>query len=157
MSTYISRRVQGEINRDWDNNDSIVFFDSYNNDSCKFIIFEDCLGFQHPFFQITIDFKNSGFPFKPPTNIKINTLNYFEFIKCHSDNYKHLYKIIGKKCLCCSSLLCRNNWNVQISMKKIINEIIENIKIKQRLVEIIHSDKIIDKYFGFYLPITEYL
>ena len=41
--------------------------------------------------------------------------------------------------------------------KKIINEIIENIKIKQRLVEIIHGDKIIDKYFGFYLPITEYL
>ena len=159
MSTYISRRIQKEIKRDWDNdtNDIPVFFGTFNIGICNFVVFDDCLDFHHHLLQISIDFNKSTFPFTPPKNIKINNLDYFELIKFNSYNHEILERITGQKCSCCSSILCRNNWCTTNSMKDIIKEVIKNIKLKQRIIEITHWNKIINKYFGFYLPVIEYL
>lgn len=60
--------------------------------------------------------------------------------------------------MCCSSLMCPRNWpGPTINMYSIITEVINNIKLLQRIMEIIHLNKITDKYFGFYLPIEEFL
>lgn len=161
MPTYILRRIQKEIQRDWENDeqdiDSSVIFSFFSDGICNFVALEDSFGFNHPMIQISINFNNSNFPFGPPKNINVNTLNYSELIRFNSNSYNDLERISGQKCLCCSSILCPNNWTTQKSMKDIVSEVIENIKLKQRIVEIIHGKKIVDKYFGFYLPIIEYL
>ena len=87
------------------------------------------------------------------------TLNIFLF----DINYKRLLhstwsfaqKLSGVECMCCSTILC--HWHPQLTMKHITEEIKQNFNLKIRMMEIAHCKKIVDKYFGHYIPIEEFL
>lgn len=101
-------------------------------------------------FKIEITITNL-YPFSPP-KIKINNQSYHYFLQ--SNNLK---KINLKKCLCCSSIVCPNNWTPSYGIIHIINEIYNNIYIKKTIVEILHLKKIENKYLQFESIIKNFL
>lgn len=107
------------------------------------------------------------YPFKQP-DVLINGKDYRSLYKCYVPeddmddmnlfyyNY-YLKRIIGDKdgkfiCPCCSSVLCSSNWHINIGFSGILQEIRNNIITRSRVVELIHAQKISDKYLGFNLP-----
>ena len=158
MTTYVLKRIQKEIKVDWDNNTTnLIFYNHFHDGICNFIVWENFLDFHHPIIQLSINFNNSRYPFTPPKTVIVNNLNYLDMVKYNSNSHKDLERISGQKCLCCNSLLCRKNWNVHKSILDIVTEVIENIKLKQRIIEIIHARKITHIHFGTYIPIMEFL
>lgn len=67
----------------------------------------------------------------------------------------------GCSCMCCSTLVCKNNWGPTIRLTDVIDEFKKYIQIKCRLVERFHCKKIQNKYLykipTKYLPIHNYL
>ena len=56
--------------------------------------------------------KQCSYPFKPP-NVKIfNLYDYISLLKIDPRQLNEL-GITDTSCLCCSSILCKNNWNLQ--------------------------------------------
>jgi len=116
---------------------------------------------------------NNFYPFRPPVvkyfdkylqNIyRISLYDEFdELIKqskvclmCKKKDCNSCY------CLCCSSLVCKNNWGPIKNLSDIINECKMYINIKCRLVERIHCKKVQTRYISEipfkYLPIHNYL
>ena len=76
-------------------------------------------------------------------------------ILCKKNNCQGCY------CMCCSTIICSNNWNPHMKLIDIINEFERFIDIKCRLIERIHCKKVQDKYLPQisleYLPIYNYL
>ena len=91
------------------------------------------------------------YPFSPP-EIKINNQPYHYLLQ--SNNMK---KINYKRCLCCSSIICSNNWTPSHGIIHIINEIYQNIYKKKCIVEILHLEKLENKYLKFNSNIKNYL
>ena len=116
---------------------------------------------------------NNFYPFRPPIvkyfdkqiqNIyRISLYNEFdELIKtsksciiCDKINCNTCY------CLCCSTIVCKNNWGPFVKLSDIINECKKYINIKCRLVERIHCKKVQTRYIPQipvkYLSIHNYL
>jgi len=94
-----------------------------------------------------------SFPFQNP-NLKINNYNYIDYL--HIDP-KYFDKFEVSMCLCCSSLLCRNNWHCSNKLVDIVNEVFKNFTLKLRAMQLRYCKKIVGKYFGFYLPICEFI
>ena len=69
------------------------------------------------------NFKNN-YPFHPPETI-INNKRYDGVIKCSRTILDLWVKRLNICCLCCTSLLCRNNWNPVHGLIDIIEEYIE--------------------------------
>jgi len=63
----------------------------------------------------------------------------------------------GESCMCCKSLLCRDNWNVQCSIKDIMNEFNNFCKIKWRCTARFWSRRIASRYLVEDIPLHEYL
>jgi len=149
----ILRRINNEIIKDWTDeyqNDTNIHHIETNYQDVKFIIFLNPL--QNPIL-ITMDITNSCYPFKPPkVYIGHNKKEYKTLL--HS-TWSFSEKIIGNECMCCNSILCK--WSCQYCMKDIVEEIKKNFNLKIRMMEIAHCKKIVDKYFGHYLPIEEFL
>lgn len=105
---------------------------------------------------ITIDIGHTPcYPFKSP-KVKIREFGYNSLLKINQVSSK----ILNIKCLCCESVICDNNWNIQCNIYDILNEVKKNLEIKLRAVEVLHCIKIIDKYMGdgfMCLPILEFL
>tara|TARA_B100000212_G_C27287351_1_gene495731 strand:- start:524 stop:970 length:447 start_codon:yes stop_codon:yes gene_type:complete len=62
-----------------------------------------------------------NYPFRVPRKLKVNDklINYNEI----SNNYKkYLRKYFGIQCLCCSSILCENNWLICYKFSDISKE-----------------------------------
>jgi len=78
--------------------------------------------------------------------------------QCLICNKKHC---IGCVCMCCSTIICRNNWNPQYKLVQIVEECKKFINIKCRLIERLHCKKIQHKFLKEipikYLPIHNYL
>jgi hypothetical protein len=76
-------------------------------------------------------------------------------ILCNKNDCNRCY------CLCCSTLVCKNNWVPLKNLSDIINECKKYINIKCRLVERIHCKKVQTRYIPEipvkYLPIHNYL
>ena len=71
------------------------------------------------------NFKNN-YPFKSPEVI-INSKEYDGNI-CLPNEIVYLYlNKTNKKCLCCSSILCSNNWSPYLGLMDIVEEYIEKI------------------------------
>ncbi len=59
-----------------------------------------------------------------------------------------IYKMRGEaSCLCCSSILCSNNWNVTRGIKEIIDEFIDLTTLKARAQERKFCNRIQEKFF----------
>ena len=152
------RRVQNEIRRDWTNDyqesSSIYHLESHIDNpqiNISFIIF--FTGNYNPL-HINIDFKDRIYPFKPP-NVFVGK-NKKDYISCLPTSWTFANMLLGNKCACCNSILC--HWpGPGSSMKDIMEEVKENFILKIRMMEIAHCKKIVDKIFGHYLPIEEFL
>jgi hypothetical protein len=61
------------------------------------------------------------YPFRPPFDLQVNfiPINYYSM-----GNKSMLSKYLNVKCLCCSTILCSHNWNVQKNLEKICEEYI---------------------------------
>ena len=93
------------------------------------------------------------FPFGKPT-LKINNIDYIEYL--HIDP-KFYDKFNINICPCCSSILCSNNWGCSYKFIDIIDEVYKNFSFKIRIMQLRYCKKIVDKYFGFYVPIDEFI
>ena len=84
---------------------------------------------------IEIDYNNlkiifkfpKNYPFSPPS-ITINSKNYIDTLaKYHKNNAS--FKVEGNnKCLCCNSLVCKNNWGPVNTLLDLYNEIKKNFE-----------------------------
>jgi hypothetical protein len=100
--------------------------------------------------------KEHCYPFKPPIVKIFNLYDYISLLKLDPTQLNELDVNISS-CLCCSSILCKNNWNLQKNLGDIFNEIQKNLSIKSRLLDRFHAQKIIDIKFGHFIPLVEYL
>ena len=152
----LSRRVINELRRDWTelwqckNN---IFHVKQKNNATMFQIFFE--GNYNPIY-VTLDFNNGGFyPFRPP-KVYIGSNIKTDYISLLPTSWSFQEKILGKKCLCCHSVLC--HWGPSRTMMDIITEVKENFTLKIRMMEIAHCRKIIEKKLQVnYLPIEEFL
>ena len=152
----LNRRVINELRRDWTDLWQVtnsIFYVKREQKIVNFQIFFE--GNYNPIY-VTLDFNNGGFyPFRPP-KVYIGSTNKKEYISLLPTSWSFQEKILGKKCLCCHSVLC--NWGPSKTMMDIITEIKENFILKIRMIEIAHCRKIVEKKLNInYLPIEEYL
>jgi ubiquitin-protein ligase len=98
----------------------------------------------------------SDYPFKCPSEILINGFDYKYLL-----NFNPIYlKILGYSdtiCLCCQSLCCKNNWSVHNNITHVLKEIYTNLNNKLRIRDIKMCRYLVEKKFGHYLPIEEFL
>ena len=124
---------------------------------------------------------------EPLLNFKINKLYPFRppIVKYFDKHIQNIYRILlhnefdelvktskycvmCKKtdcnscyCLCCTTLVCKNNWGPLVKLSDVLHEFKKYIDIKCRLVERIHCRKVQTRYIPQipvkYLPIHNYL
>ena len=107
----------------------------------------------------------NDYPFKPPLSLTINGENYRSLLKFMPRRIQYLYdnpndvyfqegaKIVHFKkpnCLCCSSLLCGENWSPVCTMYGVLIEINGHNDLKRQISYKLSLKPIIDK---FKLPI----
>jgi hypothetical protein len=114
-------------------------------------------------YKYTISFQlifKPEYPFKPPDcNLLNNGGDYKRLLarisehyynkKTNSSNKKS--SASGEKCLCCSTVLCRNNWYPGIKMSSLLEEINTNTTYIYDIVYKMLENKIYDKYLGYQL------
>lgn len=140
LPTY-KRRFINEIPEILDNNIEDINI-SFNTDN---IIL--CLLYQNINIKINI---NNNYPWKPPTII-LNNTRYAKYIcsniKSHGGDFK---------CLCCLSVTCFNNWSPAIHLIRVLDEIKENIILKQNIIYLIYIKKIKKQYLVDDIPLEIY-
>ena len=129
---------------------------SFKNAHVETHIFDnhDCIIFNNN--KINAQFVlNNMHPFRPPINIMVNNFEYLTLLRCNNTYLKMLN--INKECLCCESLICKNNWTVTTNIYNLMDEIFINMNIKSRIVELIHALKIKEKYLIDDIPIHQFV
>jgi ubiquitin-protein ligase len=104
--------------------------------------------------------KNSSYPFKPPIRVEWNGENYLSLVKRMPKYVEYLYHHpeeiyiteesirqiqYSKSCLCCTSVLCADNWTPVYRMENILNEIIHHNALKRQIMYKRMVQYIIDK------------
>jgi len=102
----------------------------------------------------------NDYPFKPPKELKLNGQNYrfllknmpkrVEYLYYHPNimyvdercTFKH-YKI--PECICCSSLLCPDNWSPVMRLERILIEINQHNELKRNIMYKLRLKEIFDK------------
>jgi len=98
------------------------------------------------------------YPFKMPTNISYNGLDYYKLLITHSDEAKDcLKRFYYRDCLCCSSMICNSNWMPTINICHIINEINNVVKIKKEIMIRMLCNRIRIKYTCYFAELEKYL
>jgi len=122
--------------------ESILSININENNS---VLFEIILNEKYPF-NILINFPKE-YPFRPP-NVKINNDDYIKLLANIQAN--NLYS--GKeRCLCCSTLCCKDNWGPQNDLMDIINEIFSNLNMLINPVKDILYKAILEKHLGYFI------
>jgi hypothetical protein len=104
----------------------------------------------------------STYPFRPP-RIIYNGKDILVFYRKLSDgsskkNRDDISKLLGVGgCMCCASLVCRNNWSVHNTIKNLLEEFEKFCQIKKRSVERFWSDRIASRLLVEDIPLREYL
>ena len=81
------------------------------------------------------------YPFQKPI-ILIRNYQYLTLLKTDF----RLLKILNfSKCLCCNSFVCKS-WYPGMKIIDVLEEVYNFMVIKKKIVELIHCNKIIDKY-----------
>jgi ubiquitin-protein ligase len=108
----------------------------------------------------TLKFKfNDEYPFSPPKcyiKIKNIFINIFVLLKSGTIFNDDMFQVTGKKCLCCSTILCQDNWTPTLRITDIVQEVKYMINFKIRLYKRYLCRKIQEKYL-VNLPIHTYL
>lgn len=101
-----------------------------------------------------------SFPFKTPEKIMVDGVDYSRILVTSDPRMKpYLQKYTGTNCLCCSSLVCPDNWTPATRLTSIINEAEFNIHLKYKILFHILCDEIRAKYelIKDFAPFEEYL
>lgn len=114
-------------------------------------------------YKYTISFQlifKPEYPFKPPDCKLLNDGGDYKRLlarisehyynkKTNSSNKKSSASV--EKCLCCNTVLCRNNWYPGIKMSSLLEEINTNTTYIYDIVYKMLENKIYDKYLGYQL------
>jgi ubiquitin-protein ligase len=89
---------------------------------------------------------SNTYPFVPP-KVFVNNKSYLTFLCIHQPRfYTALRYINGQQCLCCSSMLLKQNWTPAYTLKHVLKEIDRTRLVKCRIVWKMLADKIKDTY-----------
>ncbi len=149
------RRLTNELTHEWSEvkqeEKNTYYHGTQNNIMTFFMFFENLT---NPI-EINLKFNNTQYPFKPP-QVLIGPSKH-SYISLLPSPWSFAKKIWGNKCPCCDTIVCKGNWGPSNKLTDITNEIRENFNKKIRIMEIFLCKKIVDKHFGHYLPIEEFL
>lgn len=99
----------------------------------------------------------SSYPFHPPKLI-LNHKSYFHYLKIVNPYFqKELHAYKSKNCLCCSSILCNDNWSAFMSLKTIVEEVNEFTDICRQITHVAIVNAIKRKYLLTDINILEWL
>ena len=151
MSSSKTRRISNELFK-YENDGTAENLECYlvNHDESR-MIFVKFLP-QHFMINVILNFSDM-YPFKPPS-ITINGHNYMRLLQI-AEQWK--LKYINTRCLCCSSLLCIDNWSPNKNISDILTEVCNNLNLKLKFNEIRHVKKIKYKYLNQDIPIEDFL
>ena len=161
MSWYNSKRIYKETltfldgDADYNHGEPYRYLEKINEDY-YFLILPRSMYINDEIL-VTINFNDSNYPFGPPKKILVNGIDYRTILTPNSIIQDFMNKFTNLRCLCCSTLMCKNNWNPRKTIKDLLEEIVKTLSIRRRTVEYIFAKKITQKYFGFYLPIEEFI
>ena len=93
------------------------------------------------------------YPFYPP-DVMLYDNDYHDQLAMLNTN---IMKFDKTRCLCCESILCKDNWYVGKKLYDIFEEIERNIKIKLRILDKKRCKYVVNKKIGHYIPIEEFL
>tara|TARA_B110000208_G_C11754946_1_gene424858 strand:- start:749 stop:1231 length:483 start_codon:yes stop_codon:yes gene_type:complete len=149
------KRLTNELKFDWSQENqgerNTYYHGTHNNIMTFFMFFKNLT---NPV-EINLRFHNTEYPFKPP-QVLIGSAKH-SYISLLPSRLSFSQKIWGNKCPCCDTIICRGNWGPNNKISDITNEIRKNFNKKIRTIEIFLCKKIVDKQFGHYLPIEEFL
>ena len=99
----------------------------------------------------------SNYPFTSP-RLYINGMEHNRFFNLASNRFTSVLKYIsGLDCLCCHSLLCKNNWSPAVTMEHVINEMEEYKNYKYLIFIKLILDKIKKKYLNRDIDLDSWL
>jgi ubiquitin-protein ligase len=173
MSPAAMRRIRREIeiireklpDYDVDLNEDDTFNNNNNINKNKYI---NVITPNHNLFVFAIP---NDYPFKPPVSLTINGENYRFLLKNMPrriqylyDHPNDLYYQEGTKiahfnkpsCLCCSTLLCGDNWTPVCTLYSVLNEVKGHNELKRQIIYKLSLKPIFDKY-GLPADLLRYL
>tara|TARA_B110000261_G_scaffold164621_1_gene215403 strand:- start:2063 stop:2626 length:564 start_codon:yes stop_codon:yes gene_type:complete len=163
---YINKRIQREIisiQKCIDNDIKQEKGVKFNNIEPSFIDFEiksdNIIIFNILFkYKYTLSFKltfKSEYPFKPPECTIIgNKENDYKILLARISEHYYKNKETKqktKRCLCCDTIVCRNNWNPRVGISTLIEEINTNTTYMYDIVYKMLENKIYEKHLGYKL------
>ena len=124
---------------------SINTINTTNNNRNPYVIVTIVLKGDNTLYQLNI---TKEYPFHAPSTLKINYKDYrFNYLKIHSEKtLKELKEFMEFDCLCCSSILCPENWSPAVRLVKIIDEVKEIRNCRMIIIHRLIAKKIIDRY-----------
>lgn len=144
----VGRRIKRECQLVKDKYDDL--FVEYNSNS------EILVGFKRSRNQY-IFIIEPNYPFTAP-RVTINGLSQHEFFRLPSNRFITILQYItGLDCLCCNSMLCKNNWAPALTLDKVINQLEEYKTIKHNIQLKILADKIKEKYLNRDIDLDSWL
>ena len=152
----MSRRLANEAIRDnWEESGIMHFI----GDKSIYIHVDDIWTEEENLLTIVYE---STYPFRPPSVTyegKNILVFYRELSNCSNKKIRDdISKLLGDSgCMCCSTLLCRNNWSVHNTIKNLLEEFEKFCQIKKRSVERFWSDRIASRLLVEDIPLREYL
>jgi hypothetical protein len=105
---------------------------------------------------IEFEIGTKGYPFSPPQKVEINGIEYLTLLRIDNRELNKL-GIDDTKCLCCESLLCKNNWGPNNTISNLLDEIQHNLHIKKAVTNNIICNVIKRKYLIDDIPIMDFL
>ena len=115
---------------------------------CKIVIYFRIL-FIHRISKLIKFIVNPEYPFRPP-KVKIGMDDYTNILCSSQLSYT-------ERCLCCTSLCCKDNWCLQNNFADLANEIDKNLKFLMQPRFMFLVKNIIMEKVGTYVPIDTYL
>jgi hypothetical protein len=94
---------------------------------------------------ISFDF---NYPFRPPKSITLNGVSYNRYLRFPSR---------GHECTCCDSITCSGKWTPGFKSFHLLDEISENIYLKQKRTYLILIKIIKNKYLVSDIPIEDWI
>lgn len=138
---YFKKRIIGEIKKLNESNLTLFFYLEEKFNYVVLKIIDKKIKIKNEFYIIY----KGNYPFVAPT-VYINEKLIDEITYLNNYSSKILKKIHGIDCLCCSSILCNNNWYPGLTIQDILNDIRKNRQYRQNIVYKIYINIIKNKY-----------
>ena len=99
------------------------------------------------------------YPFKSPevTFNGTDVITYYGQLSQVLSSNLDFEKLTGKRCLCCCSIVCGNNWSVHNHIIDIRNEFQDIYNLRFRMAQRYWSKRIASRYLVEDIPLDDYL